>query len=41
VVEEKMARFVAVNPVRYVTLLRAVEPDSAPSSDSATIVEQH
>ena len=30
VVEEKMATFVTVNPVKYVTLLRAVEPHTAP-----------
>jgi len=29
-VEEKMATFVTVNPVKYVTLLRAVEPHTAP-----------
>ena len=40
VIEEKMAGFVTVNPVRYITLIRAEEQDSAPSSDSASVVEQ-
>jgi hypothetical protein len=40
VVEDKMASFVTVNPVQYVTVLRAVELDSAPSSDGASVMEQ-
>ena len=40
VVEENMATFVTVNPVRYVTVLRAAEQDYAPPSDSAAVVEQ-
>jgi hypothetical protein len=40
VVEEKMATFVTVNPVRYVTVLRATEPDSEPAADTASVVEQ-
>jgi hypothetical protein len=41
VVEERMATFVTVNPVRYVTALRAAEPDGAPPSGSASVVERH
>jgi hypothetical protein len=33
VIEEKMAAFVAVNPVKYVTLLRAMEPDTAATAE--------
>ena len=39
VVEEKMATFVTVNPVQYVSLLRAAEQDSAPPADRASVVE--
>ena len=35
VVEEKMATFVTINPVKYVTLLRAAEPDPAPPAQRA------
>jgi hypothetical protein len=38
VIEESMATFIAANPVRYVTLLRAAEPDGTPSDSAA--VEQ-
>ena len=40
VVEEKMATFAAVHPVRYVTLLRATEPDREPAADTAAAMEQ-
>jgi len=35
VIEEKMARFVRVNAVKYVTLLRAVEPDAQAQAKKA------
>ena len=40
VIEEQMAAFVTVNPVRYVTLLRAAEQDGAPASDQASAAER-
>ncbi len=39
VLQESMAAFVTANPVRFVTLLRATEPDSAPAA-TASIPEQ-
>ena len=33
VIEERMATFVAVNPVKYVTLLRAIEPDAPATAE--------
>jgi hypothetical protein len=40
VIEEKMASFVTVNPVRYVTLLRAAEQDDAPLADTASVEQR-
>jgi hypothetical protein len=39
VIDEKMATFVTVNPVQYVTLLRAAEDEGAPRSESASVAE--